>query len=586
MCGLAGLASTDRKAPDAAILDAMLGALRHRGPDGVGRHVAGDVGMVHARLAIIDLTSGDQPLRDNAGAALVANAEIYNYVELRQQMPGTAFATRSDCEPALPLYRRDGVAFATGLRGMYAMALHDLGAGQLLLSRDPFGIKPLYYAETARGLAFASEPRAFFAAGLMRPSVVPQARTELLQLQFTTGRDTIYAGVRRLLPGETLLVRQGRIVERRRIEALPPGGPRAVDEAEALALMEAALIDSVAVHQRADVPYGLFLSGGIDSTVLLALMARLNARPVRAYTIGFAAPGVADERAQAAAMAAKVGAEHVAVEFTEDDFWGLAPRVAAAMDDPAADYAILPTWKLAQVAARDLKVVLTGEGGDEIFGGYGRYRSAVRPWWLGGRAMRARGILDGLGLLRERPTGWRDGILAAEAAAATPGRSRLQRAQAADCVDWLPHDLLLKVDRCLMAHGLEGRTPYLDPAVAEVGFRLPDDMKVRGGKGKYLLRQWLARHLPAAEPFAPKRGFTVPVGAWILAQGPRLAALVAEQPGVAEACDPDAVRRLYLGGGKRVAFAAWTLLFYALWHSIHVLGRRADGDVWATLDKG
>ena len=153
-------------------------------------------------------------------------------------------------------------------------------------------------------------------------------------------------------------------------------------------------------------------------------------------------------------------------------------------------------------------------------------------------------------------------------------------------MDWLPHDLLLKVDRCLMAHGLEGRTPYLDPVVADMGFRLSDDMKVRGGRGKYLLRQWLSRHLPAAQPFAPKRGFTVPVGAWILEQGARLAPLVADQPGVAEACDPGAVRRLYRGSGKRVAFAAWTLLFYALWHGIHVLGRRADGDVWAMLDKG
>jgi asparagine synthase (glutamine-hydrolysing) len=586
MCGLAGLARTDRKAPEAAVLDAMLGALRHRGPDGVGRHVAGDVGLVHARLAIIDLTSGDQPLRDQGGAALVANAEIYNYVELRQQMPGVAFATKSDCEPALPLYRRDGAAFAASLRGMYAVALHDAGGGELVLSRDPFGIKPLYYAETAQGLAFASEPRAFFAAGLLTPIVAPRARNELLQLQFTTGRDTIYDGVRRLLPGETLVVRQGRIVDRRRIEALPLGPPRATSEDEALQQLEAALMDSVGVHQRADVPYGLFFSGGIDSSVLLALMARLNTRPVRTYTVGFASPHVADEREQAAVLAKQMGALHVAVEFTEDDFWNLAPRVVAAMDDPAADYAILPSWKLSQVAARGVKVVLTGEGGDEIFGGYGRYRSAVRPWWLGGRAMRAKGVLDGLGLLRERPTGWRDGILAAEGAVATPGRTRLQRAQAADCVDWLPHDLLLKVDRCLMAHGLEGRTPYLDPVVADMGFRLPDDLKVRGGKGKYLLRQWLARNFPAAQPFAPKRGFTVPVGDWILARGARLAPLVAQQPGVAEVCDPVAVRRLYGGNGKRVAFAAWTLLFYALWHSIHVLGRRADGDVWAMLDRG
>jgi asparagine synthase (glutamine-hydrolysing) len=583
MCGIAGLMTTDGAAANGAALAAMLAALRHRGPDGEGHHAAADVGLVHARLAIIDLATGQQPLRDAGGAALIANGEIYNYLELRRAMPGQAFATQSDCEPALHLFRRHGIAYADELRGMYAIAVHDPAAGQLLLSRDPFGIKPLYYSETPLGFAFASEPRALLAAGLVTPRVQARARDELLQLQFTTGRETIFAGVNRVLPGETLLLRQGRVMERRRRAALPAGGPENWDEGEALQRLEAALVDSVGVHQRADVPYGMFLSGGIDSAALLALMARLNARPVRAYTIGFADAAQADERAHARELAGAVGADHVSVEFSEQDFWDLAPAVAAAVDDPAADYAVLPTWKLARVAAKDVKVVLSGEGGDELFAGYGRYRSAQRPWWLGGRTMRARGIFDGLDVLRQPATGWRDGILGAESTAAEPGRTPLQVAQAVDCADWLPNDLLIKLDRCLMAHGVEGRTPFLDPAVAAVAFRLADGLKVRRGLGKYLLRRWLANALPQAKPLSRKRGFTVPVGEWIRRRGAALGPLVARQPGVAEIAAPEAVIGLYRSGGKRADFAAWVLLFYALWHNRHILGRSSGGGVFDVL---
>ena len=183
------------------------------------------------------------------------------------------------------------------------------------------------------------------------------------------------------------------------------------------------------------------------------------------------------------------------------------------MDDPAADYAVLPTYKLAAIAREaGIKVILSGEGGDELFAGYGRYRSLMRPWWLGGKRPRRHGIFDKLGVLRGDLAGWRDGIAAAEVNAAGHGRTRLQAAQAVDCADWLPNDLLGKLDRCLMAHGVEGRTPFLDPLVADFAFRLPDDLKLRRGLGKWLLRQWLAQHVPAAAPFARKRGFTVPVG--------------------------------------------------------------------------
>jgi len=605
MCGIAGLAlSGGSKPPDPATVAALAQALAHRGPDGAGHSVVGRVAMVHTRLAIVDLDGGDQPIFAGS-ASLVANGDIYNDRELRAQMPGVVFATGSDCEPPLHLWLRDAASYADSLHGMYAIAIHERGGRSLTLSRDPFGIKPLYTAAVEGGLAFASEPQALLAAGLVRRAVRPAARDELLQLQFTTGEETIFPGIRRVLPGETLRISDGHVLERTRRAALPSGGPEEIGEALALERLDAALMRSVEGHQRADVPYGLFLSGGVDSAAILACMARLNGAPVHAFTAGFDVRGAADERAQAAAVAAAVGARHDTVVVTEEMVWRHLPEIVACMDDPAADYAIIPSWFLARRAREEVKVVLCGEGGDEIFAGYGRYRKAMRPWWRGGRVMRGRGSFDRLDVLRARPAGWRDGMVAAEARAVAESladaqanarveaqaseagraeRSRLGVAQAVDVADWLPHDLLLKLDRCLMAHGVEGRTPFLDAGVAAAGFRLPDRLKLQGGRGKYLLRQWLEEALPEARPFAPKQGFTVPIGDWIAGQGARLGPLVAAQPGVAEVAEPSRVVALFRhADGRGRGFAAWTLLFYALWHRTHVLGLAPAGDVFETL---
>ena len=585
MCGIAGIMTAEGYAPDGVILTALQAALAHRGPDGTGQYLGDDVGLAHARLAIIDLQTGNQPIQSPDGTTLIANAEIYNYLELREDMAEVPWQTRSDCEPALYLYRRDGIDFAEQLRGMYAIAIHDPGSGQLLLARDPFGIKPLYYVEGDFGFAFASEPAALIGAGLQSVGLAQRPMNELLQMQFTTGRGSIFEGIYRVLPGETLVIAQGRIVDRRRRTALPLAPPRAMDEATALAGLERVLMDSVEVHQRADVPYGMFLSGGIDSSALLTLMARLNDHPVKAFTVGFSGTKAHDERAQAQAVARQLGAEHHEINFDESDFWRLLPQVAACLDDPAADYAVLPTYKLAATAKEaGLKVVLSGEGGDELFAGYGRYRDAQRPWWVGGpRTMRRTGRFDRLGVLRQAPDTWRDGIHAAESTLGAAGLSRLQLAQAIDCAAWLPNDLLIKLDRCLMAHGVEGRTPFLDVKVADFAFRLPDELKLRDGKGKYLLRRWLANSNPMAKPFARKQGFTVPVAEWIKGRGSELGPLVAAQPGIEAIARPDQVTALYKKGGKRQGFAAWTLLFYALWHRRHILGAEPQGDVFQTL---
>ncbi|HUI17539.1 MAG TPA: asparagine synthase (glutamine-hydrolyzing) [Alphaproteobacteria bacterium] len=585
MCGIVGVMMKNGNSPDVALLTRMADSIDHRGPESRGQYVVANVGMVQNRLAIIDLKTGGHPLHESGGAALVGNGEIYNYVELRQNpdLAGINFATGSDFEPALHLYRRLGLGFVDKLRGMYAIALHDAPAGRLVLTRDPFGIKPLYYVERPELFAFASEPRALIAAGFAQRVVDPTRRGELVELQFTTGRDTPFLGVRRLLPGETLVLAEARIVQRLHQDALPPGGPEAMDEEEALARLDDALTDSVRVHQRSDVPYGMFLSGGIDSSTVLALMAKLNDRPVKAFTIGFPGADIADERVLARKLANKLGAEHVEVAFEESDFWTLLPKVAEALDDPTADYAALPTYKLAALVKGSLKVILTGEGGDELFAGYGRYRSVVRPWWQWGRTMRARGIFDGLEVLRANPVGWRDGIAAAELAAATAGRTKLQVAQAVDAADWLPNDLLTKLDRCLMAHSIEGRVPFLDPVLARLVYRLPDRLKLGQGLGKLLLRKWLAQALPEAEPMSAKRGFTVPVADWVAKQHERIVPLLARQAGVRELCRPGAVERLFLKSGKRAEFAEWALLFYACWHQCHIMGIRGAGDAYELL---
>ncbi|HEY2358487.1 MAG TPA: asparagine synthase (glutamine-hydrolyzing) [Phenylobacterium sp.] len=564
MCGIAGqLGGRDARAPE------MIAALTHRGPDGIRVEEMAGAALAHARLSIIDLEGGWQPLHA-AGSTVIGNGEIYNYVELaREHGLEGQLATGSDFEPFLHLYAREGEKAFERLRGMYALCL--IGAdGRSWLARDPFGIKPLYIMEHAEGLAFASEPRAFFKAGLMQKALSEEAARELLAFNYTLGSRTMFHGLRRLAPGEVVEVRDGRIVSnwrqpwRSRLPSASnaPSAPSpspdlfgSGEEQELLAQLDAVLEDSVRVHQRSDVPYGLFLSGGIDSASIATLMARLNERPVTAFTCGFEAPGAKDERAQAERVARALNLDWRETHFGEADFWRILPEVAWAMDDPTADYATLPTYKLAEAAKGTLTVVLTGEGGDELFGGYGRYRRALRPAWMGGRPAEPRGG-DAAALER-----WR-------AEAVSPkGLTPLQQAQWADIATWLPNDLLLKLDRCLMAHGLEGRTPFLDREVAALAFPLPDRFKVRGRYGKWLLRKWLERTCPAAEPWARKQGFTVPVEAWIAPRAADIAARISGIEAVRRA-RPDAAAAFTAGSGG----IRWPLLFLAVWARVHLEG--------------
>jgi len=577
MCGIAGILGADQ-APEAAVRQ-MIDTLQHRGPDGIRIESGPGWCLAHARLSIIDLEGGWQPLHAG-GSTVIGNGEIYNYLELIEEFGlQDELTTGSDFEPLLHLYNLEGERAFTRLRGMYAFCLIG-GDGRTWLVRDPFGIKPLYVAER-NAMNFASEVRALPLAPRRQDPLSSVGAESLLSLGYTL--HGMYEEPLRIGPGAEYEVlvreREWRTADnswrtladdfagfQHRL-AMSRASIGSTDEDALLTRLDAVLEDSVRVHQRSDVPYGLFLSGGIDSSAIATLMARLNERPVTAFTCGFDAPGARDERAHAEAVAMALKLDWRETTFGEEDFWRILPEAAWALDDPTTDYATLPTWKLAEAAKGTLTVVLSGEGGDELFGGYGRYRRALRPRWLGGRPAEpqfdAHFLNDGGKAALES---WR----LAAGQAVQPWMTPLQRAQAADIATWLPNDLLLKLDRCLMAHGLEGRTPFLDREVAAFAFNLPDRFKVRGRYGKYLLRKWLERHLPAADPWAKKKGFTVPVAAWIAPRARDLAPALAAHEGLAQVCNMDAVRAVFERDDQ--PSGRWPLLFYAVWWNIHVAG--------------
>ncbi|OQW57279.1 MAG: hypothetical protein A4S17_04765 [Proteobacteria bacterium HN_bin10] len=596
MCGIAGIVGEREGAR------ALIETIAHRGPNGIRVEESEKYSLAHARLSIIDLEGGWQPLHAS-GSTIIGNGEIYNYVELAEDFQlKSKLATGSDYEPLLHIYAQEGEAAFDRLRGMYAFCLIGCD-GRTWLVRDPFGIKPLYIHARDGAVAFASEPRAFG-----RARVVPAISNQVAALHYSLENETAWPGVIRLEPGEIVEIVNGE-PRRHRVRAqIPPpprgegagGGGRSDIQAQAgrpptppsptrgegavLAQLDRVLEDTVKVHQRADVPYGLFLSGGIDSTVIAAMMARLNERPVVAYTCGFEAEGARDERVQAERVARALNLDWNNVSFGEEDFWTIAPHVAWAMDDPVADYACLPTYKLAQEAKKRLTVVLTGEGGDELFGGYSRYRRAQRPAWLGGRVAEPQtDAIFGTAALDR----WREAAkdrASSDAHADLKVRaplSALQRAQAADIATWLPNDLLLKLDRMLMAHGLEGRTPFLDSEVAAFAFHLPDNLKTRGKFGKYILRAWLEKNCPAAEPWAKKMGFTVPVASWIAPRAADLAQTLPQVEAVRAAANAETIRAIFTD--ERHAASRYPLLFLGLWGRIHTEGAAPDAALASLL---
>ncbi|MFC7497897.1 XrtA/PEP-CTERM system amidotransferase [Enterovirga sp. GCM10030262] len=599
MCGIAGLFHPDVPKPvDPARIRVMAEILAHRGPDGSGVWTAPGVGFGHRRLSIIDLGGGAQPMLTPDGkVAITYNGEIYNFREVRTELlaKGHAFRTESDTEVILAAWREWGPDCLSRLHGMFAFALYDAAAETLFLARDRLGVKPLHYAELADGaLIFASELKGLLAHPRFRRAVSPQAVEDYLAFGYVPDDACFVAGVRKLPAGHYMLVRRGRGVPAPTawwdVDFSNPikGKPDVLAE-ELTALMR----DAVRSRMVADVPLGAFLSGGVDSSAVVALMAEASRGAVETCSIGFDQANH-DETRYARLVAERFATRHRARVVAADDF-SLIDTLADAFDEPFADASALATYRVSELARERVTVALSGDGADEAFAGYRRYRlfaneeqaRGLLPGPVRGalgrlgdlypkldwapRFLRARTTLQALGkssgeayaeavgvtppALRARLytdnfravlQGHRAEDRYVKAMEAAPARDGLSRAQYADIKIWLPGDILTKVDRTSMAVSLEAREPLLDHRLVEFAARLPANMRLRGGSGKWLMKRALDRYLPDEILHRPKMGFVTPISAWFRGPLAGEAAAVARSPALAELAwfDQAAIARL------------------------------------------
>jgi asparagine synthase (glutamine-hydrolysing) len=513
--------------------------LRHRGPDGSGEYIARGVGLAHTRLAIVDLAGGVQPMLGEDGlTAVIFNGEIYNHAELRKQLTSHHFLTQSDTEAIVHGFEEWDLGIADRLRGMFAIAIWDAKNERLVLIRDRVGIKPIYYAELRGGdLAFASDVRALLAWPDVPRDIDETAVSQYLALRYVPAPATTLRAVRKLPPGSMLIWQRGQF----RIEPfwdLPLSAPPLrISEREALAQLEAHIDESVRLRLMADVPLGVFLSGGIDSSVVTAAMARQAGGRVKSFAVGWR--GAESELPAAAEAAAAMVTDHHEVTLDPDDVIAELPAIIRRLDEPVADSAVVPLYFLARAAREHVTVVLSGEGGDEAFAGYITYPRNV----LAERVHRALShlSLDGaaaaliphiaharlaralrmaalplperyIGVTRALDSHHEHAVRAlAPLWARTASLSALRRMLYLDTKVWLPDDLLVKADKITMAHALELRVPLLDHVLLEWAWRLPD----RFLDGKRLLRRIAARSLPPALLHRKKRGFVNPVTDWL-----------------------------------------------------------------------
>ena len=591
----------------------MSATLVHRGPDSSGVHVDGPVGLAARRLSIIDLETGDQPIANEDGSVVVVqNGELYNYRELRAELEaqGHRFRTHGDTEVLVHLYEQHGTAFAERLRGMFAVAIWDAARGRLVLARDRFGIKPLLYRVATGGLEFASELRA-----LPRGEVDLDALEAFLAFNSIPGPLSIFRDVRKLMPGHVLVWEAGEITLERFARPAPASADDLRRESEdALAEeLRGRLRDSVRAHLVADVPVGVLLSGGVDSSLLAALAAEESAEQLRTFSIGFEESSF-DERADARRVADRYGTRHRELVLRPDAAL-LLPALAEAFDEPFADSSALPTYLVSQLAAEDVKVALSGEGGDELFGGYYTYQADLLALRAARLARIARPLVERLPVSTartsfdykakrfvraahlpplERHHGWKE-IFSPDARAELTGRRHdwdpvdvlrerfdetadaelLARLQDVDARVYLVDDLLVKTDRASMAHSLEARVPFLDPVVDSFAAALPTHLKVRRSAKKVLLRRAAEPLLPSEIVRGRKRGFSIPAAAWLRGE---------LEPFARETLSPETLRRQgyfrpeavtrvlddHIAGRADLSRQLWGLLAFTLWHEHHV----------------
>ena len=594
-------------------LAAMSATLVHRGPDSDGTFADGSAGLAARRLAIIDLATGDQPIaNENGRVTVVQNGEIYNYRELRHELErvGHRFSTSGDTEVLVHLYEEHGERFAERLRGMFAVALWDSERNRLVLARDRFGIKPLYYREAGDELAFASELRA-----LPRGEIDLDALEAFLSFNSVPGPLTIFRDVQKLQPGHVLTWENGRseLIQYARPAPVRASEVRGEEEAELVEELRARLRDSVRAHLVSDVPVGVLLSGGIDSSMLAALAAEEASEPLRTFSIGFEERSF-DELADARLVAERYGTQHRELVLRPDAAL-LLPALAEAFDEPFADSSALPTYLVSQLAAEDVKVALSGEGGDELFGGYYTYAADLLAQRTGWTAPLLRPLVERLPsssarasfdyrakrFVRaahlpplERHHGWKE-IFSPDARAELTGRQSgfdpvellrarfaetegaelLARLQDVDLGTYLVDDLLVKTDRASMAHSLEARVPFLDSVITNFALALPSRHKVRGLRKKVLLRKAAAPLVPPELLRRRKRGFSIPAAAWLRGELEPFArdTLSADRLRSQGFFRPEAVTRLiddHVAGREDLSRQLWGLLSFMLWHERHV----------------
>ena len=563
MCGIAGWIGRPQIGRAEAALRAMIATLEHRGPDGGGiffetaQPDAVEVALGHRRLAIIDPQGGVQPMVDaSAKLALVFNGEIYNFRELREELrvAGFCFYSDSDTEVVLRAYQYWGETTPSRLRGMFAFALWDGARQQLFLARDRFGKKPIYLRQSGPDLMFASEVKALLTLPGAELSVDHEALWEYFAYRYVPAPRTLFKGIHKLMPGTVLTWRAGQIATRR-FYTPPDHHPRLLKlpAAGATALFRDKLEEAVRIRMVSDVPFGAFLSGGIDSSAVVAFMARHASVPVKTFSVGFHESAFS-ELDIAAQVAAHLGTEHHALQVSHDDTMALLPQLVWMRGAPLSEPSDVPIYLLAQEARRHVKMVLTGEGSDEVLGGYPKHIyepiSHVYRWLpeslrkglmeplataLPYRFHRIKTALRAMGIASdaERATRWFGALSAADRSALAAGQvsrattfhgpqfdtitgnSPLRRILFFDQTSWLPDNLLERADSMMMSASIEGRMPFMDHELVDLVSRFPDHCRVRGTTTKYILRAALRPFLPAAILARKKVGFRVPVEGWL-----------------------------------------------------------------------
>lgn len=602
MCGIAGVRYFDGRAAPLELLAEMAARLSHRGPDDSGIWTEGPVGFAHTRLSIIDLSGSRQPMASAGGNAhVVFNGEILNYRELRRDLT-YPFTTQGDTEVLLALHEQAGPAAVDRLRGQFAFAVHDGKSDELHLYRDRLGILPLYYVATGKVFAFASEIKALLPV-MDACRVDEQSLHDYLAHRCVPAPHTLIEGVRKVRPGNHLVVRPDGSVSSSSYWRLPtPADVRRVSAREAVALVDRALTESVRESLIADVPVGTYLSGGVDSSLITALVAReRHGAGLHTFSAGFGDSSL-DETSWARTVAGIVGSTHHEVLVTAEDFQQNWTKLSWHRDAPLSEPADVAVFRLAQLARQEVKVVLSGEGSDELFGGYPKYRYAGITRRLGslpGPALRRleKTLPAELARLRiamralsetsypERMRGWFAPFTASERTqliGKPPNRSSLApyrdgrgdalyRALYADMHTWLADNLLERGDRMSMAASLEQRPPFLDHRLVELAFTLPSVVKVRGRTTKWVVKEVARQYLPAAIVDRPKVGFKVPLDEWFRGGLRDMAFDLLSGPSsfVGSTLDPVAVNGLlgaHLSGERNEQSRLWTLLSMEVWH--------------------